>query len=75
MTGDTRSVSIAILADVHGNSLALDAVITDARGVGADRFWLLGDQVAMGPDPVGTVQRLRRLDPEFRITGNTDRYV
>jgi hypothetical protein len=55
--------------------LALDAVITDARGMGADRFWLLGDLVAMGPDPVGTVQRLRRLEPEFRITGNTDRLV
>jgi diadenosine tetraphosphatase ApaH/serine/threonine PP2A family protein phosphatase len=43
--------------------------------MGADRFWLLGDLVAMGPDPVGTVQRLRRLEPEFRITGNTDRLV
>jgi predicted phosphodiesterase len=75
MTRDTRRVSIAVLTDVHGNSLALDAVITDARGMGADRFWLLGDLVAMGPDPVGTVQRLPRLEPEFRITGNTDRYV
>jgi predicted phosphodiesterase len=75
VTRDTRGVSIAVLTDVHGNSLALDAVITDARGLGADRFWLLGDLVAMGPDPVGAVQRLRQLESEFRIGGNTDREV
>jgi len=66
---------IGVLSDIHGNSVALDAVIADARSEGVDRWWLLGDLVAMGPDPVGTLQRLRSLDPEVRILGNTERYV
>lgn len=68
-------MTIAVLTDVHGNSLALNAVIADALASGARRWWLLGDLVAMGPDPVGTVARLRDLDAEVRILGNTDRYV
>lgn len=66
---------IGVLTDIHGNSVALDAVIADARSVGVDRWWVLGDLVAMGPDPVGTLDRLRALDPEVRILGNTERYV
>ena len=46
---------IAILSDIHGNSVALDAVLTDIATQGAvDAYWLLGDLVALGPDPVGT---------------------
>lgn len=66
---------IAVLTDIHGNSVALDAAIDDARRAGAERWWLLGDLVAMGPDPVGTVTRLRKLNAEVRILGNTERYV
>jgi putative phosphoesterase len=66
---------VGVLTDVHGNSVALDAVIDDARSVDVDRWWVLGDLVAMGPDPVGTLDRLRSLDPEVRILGNTERYV
>lgn len=64
-----------MLTDIHGNSVALDAVIADARSAGVDRWWVLGDLVAMGPDPVGTLDRLRSLDPEVRVLGNTERYV
>lgn len=46
-----------MLTDIHGNSVALDAVIADARSAGVDRWWVLGDLVAMGPDPVGTLDR------------------
>ena len=67
-------MTIAVLTDIHGNSVALDAVIADARAVGVTRWWLLGDLVAMGPDPVGTVARLGELGAEVRVTGNTDRY-
>jgi hypothetical protein len=35
---------IAFISDIHGNSIALDAVLADieARG-GVDAYWLLGD--------------------------------
>ncbi|HVG98508.1 MAG TPA: metallophosphoesterase family protein [Chloroflexota bacterium] len=67
---------LAALADVHGNPIALDAVLADvaARG-GADGFLVLGDHAALGPDPVGALQRLTAL-PGARLTrGNTDRYA
>lgn len=67
---------IAILSDIHGNSIALDAVLGDirARG-GADAYWVLGDLAALGPDPVGALERVVAL-PNATITrGNTDHYL
>ncbi|MCB0088534.1 MAG: metallophosphoesterase, partial [Caldilineaceae bacterium] len=55
-------IKIAILSDVHGNSTALDAVLADIATLGnIDAYWLLGDLVAMGPDPVGVMKRLKAL--------------
>jgi predicted phosphodiesterase len=67
---------IALLSDIHGNSLALDAVLADiAEHGGASAYWCLGDFVALGPDPVGVLHRLERLQHAHFIRGNTDRYV
>lgn len=65
---------IAILADIHGNSIALDAVLSqiDAAG-GADAYWLLGDYVAIGFDPLGVMKRLSALPNAIFVRGNTDR--
>ena len=69
-------MKIALLADIHGNAIALEAVLADiTRKGGVDGYWILGDHVALGPDPNGVVQQLMHL-PELRlIRGNTDRYV
>ncbi|MEZ4867286.1 MAG: metallophosphoesterase family protein [Caldilineaceae bacterium] len=67
---------IAILSDIHGNGIALEAVLADCRSQGSiDAYWLLGDLVAMGPDPVGVAQRLRALPNQQAIRGNTDRWL
>jgi len=66
---------IALLSDIHGNSLALDAVLADIATVGVDGYWILGDIVALGPDPVGVLQRLSTLQNCYFIRGNTDRYL
>ncbi len=69
-------MKIALLADIHGNAIALDAVLADIeRKGGADAFWVLGDLVAIGPDPVGVLERLSKLTNLRLIRGNTDRYV
>ncbi len=67
---------VALLSDIHGNSIALDAVLADVElQGGVDAFWVLGDLVALGHDPVGVLERLAAL-PNARFTrGNTDRYV
>jgi putative phosphoesterase len=67
---------IALLSDIHGNAVALDAVLTDLQSVAAvDGYWILGDLVAMGPDPVGVMNRLTALPNCQLIRGNTDRWL
>ena len=67
---------IAAFSDIHGNIVALDAVLADIESQGGvDAFWVLGDLVALGPSPVQVLERLVSL-PNVRIVrGNTDRYV
>jgi putative phosphoesterase len=67
---------IALLADIHGNSIALDAVFTDIQAAGGvDGYWILGDLAAIGFDPVGVMERLAGLPNATFIRGNTDRYI
>lgn len=67
---------IAILADIHGNLIALDAVLKDIeqRG-GADAYWILGDLCAIGYDPVTVLERLAALPNALFVYGNADRYI
>ncbi len=50
---------LAVFSDIHGNPIALEAVLADikARG-GADQYWILGDLAVGGYDPSGALQRL-----------------
>lgn len=67
---------LAILSDIHGNPIALDAVLRDAeeRG-GIDGYWVLGDLVAQGFDPVTVLERLTALPNARFVRGNTDRHT
>lgn len=64
-----------VLADVHANASALDAVIADARAHGAERFLFLGDAVGYGPDPAYCVRRLAELPHAMMIRGNHDHAI
>src|SRR5258705_5431915 len=67
---------IALLSDIHGNTIALDAVLGDVEANGgADEHWVLGDLVALGYDPAGVLERLTSLPNPLFVRGNTDRYV
>lgn len=67
---------LAILSDIHGNTIALDAVLADiAAAGGVEAHWVLGDLAALGPDPVGAVDRLAALPNARFVRGNTDRYT
>ena len=67
---------IALLSDIHGNPIALDAVFADVQAQGGvDTYWILGDIVAIGHDPVGVLERLAGLPNACFARGNTDRYV
>lgn len=50
---------LAILADIHGNYQALEAVLADIASQGADRIFSLGDNIGYGPQPEEVVCTLR----------------
>ncbi|MDB5077551.1 MAG: protein phosphatase [Chloroflexi bacterium] len=61
----------AIISDIHGNLLALQAVVADFRAQGADQVVCLGDVAAEGPQPREAVDLLRALVCPV-VMGNTD---
>jgi putative phosphoesterase len=64
---------VAVLADVHGNLPALEAVLGDVDAAGADAIVVNGD-VAAGPLPRETLARLAALgDRVIWVRGNADR--
>ncbi|MDP2713093.1 MAG: metallophosphoesterase family protein [Solirubrobacteraceae bacterium] len=66
---------LALIYDVHGNLLALDAVLADATARGADAYLVGGDVALFGPWPEATVARLRELRPATWIRGNGERWT
>jgi len=64
-------VRIAVLADIHGNLPALEAVLDDARRHGVDRFVVNGDVVNRGPQGVEALARLAAVAPAYTL-GNHD---
>ena len=64
---------VAVLADIHGNLPALEAVLRDVDAAGADVIVLNGD-LADGPMPGPTLDRLAGLGGRaIWVRGNSDR--
>jgi Icc-related predicted phosphoesterase len=61
--GDDAAVSmtIALIADIHGYLTALEAVLDALRVEPTDEIVCLGDVAATGPQPREVVRRLRDL--------------
>lgn len=73
---------LAVLSDIHGNLIALEAALADLESVGSiDYLWVLGDLAAFGPRPAECVRRVAALKDAYGedkvtfIRGNTDRYL
>ena len=64
---------IAVLSDIHGNLIGLDACLADLDSQGgADAIVAAGDLCVDGPKPKKVLQRLEQLGVSC-IRGNTDR--
>ncbi len=69
-------MKIALLSDIHGNEIALNAVLEHVKEQGGvDAHWVLGDYAALGPAPAATLEMLKALPNAKFIRGNTDRYT
>ena len=61
---------VLVVADIHGNLAALEAVLAAAGPV--DRVWCLGDVVGYGPRPRECVERIREYAGPACVLGNHD---
>ena len=65
---------IALLSDIHGNLVALNAVLDDLRQQGAiDQIIVAGDLAWSGPWPAQVVDRVREVATAV-VQGNTDAF-
>jgi diadenosine tetraphosphatase ApaH/serine/threonine PP2A family protein phosphatase len=62
-----------ILADIHSNIEALDAVLGATSGLRIDRAILLGDLVGYNAAPTQVLRRLQTLAPILTVRGNHDK--
>lgn len=62
-------MKLVLLSDIHGNAVALEAVLNDIEPEKFDRIVCLGDVATLGPQPVEVVDMLISLNP-LCITGN-----
>jgi predicted phosphodiesterase len=60
---------LLLLADIHANLEALEAVLADAARRGYDEVMFLGDAVGYGADARAVLERLRTLSPRC-VSGN-----
>lgn len=65
---------LALVSDLHGNELALDAVLADAKRAGFDELVCLGDVATLGPRPGEVLARLRDLGCRC-VMGNHDEFM
>jgi putative phosphoesterase len=62
---------LAIISDVHGNLLALEATVSSIKDDEVDRTICLGDVAAVGPQPSETISLLNKLGWPC-VMGNAD---
>lgn len=65
---------LAALSDIHGNAVAMEAVLKDIAKVKPDGVLVAGDLAINGPEPALVIDVLRTLadDGAMVIAGNTD---
>jgi putative phosphoesterase len=67
-------MKVAFISDIHGNAIALEAVLKDIEKQGVDRIYVLGDICYRGPEPKRSLDLVRSLHTEV-IKGNADEWV
>src|SRR4051812_33395556 len=77
VTGDTRTgaaMRIALLSDIHGNLVALDAALAELASEPLDQLICLGDVATDGPRPREVLGWLRER-AALVVMGNADHYL
>lgn len=67
-------IKVAVLTDIHGNSVALEAAIADAKKYNIDEFIICGDLVNDFPCSNEVIDTLKNLTTNI-IKGNREQYL
>ena len=67
-------MQITLFSDIHGNCVALDAVLADLRRYPATPLICLGDAIQGGPQPAQVAGRLREIGCPV-VMGNADAWL
>lgn len=67
-------MKVVVISDIHGNGVALEAVLAEIRGEGADQVVCLGDAIQGGPQPREVVGLLREWGIPV-VMGNADAWL
>ena len=68
-------MKVAVLADIHGNLFALEAVLNDIKAHNVDQTIILGDLITDFPDFTNNVLDLAKQCTMHIIKGNREIYV
>ncbi|MCM3163903.1 metallophosphoesterase family protein [Metabacillus litoralis] len=67
-------MKIAFISDIHGNAVALEAVLRDLKKKEINKVYVLGDICYRGPEPEKSLSLVRNLHTKV-IKGNADEWV
>lgn len=67
-------MKIAVLSDIHGNIVALEKAIKDAKEQNVDKYIVLGDIITDLPFTDEVIDKIRELTP-YVIKGNREAYL
>lgn len=65
---------VAVISDIHGNAVALDAVLENIKDAAPDTVVNLGDAIQGGPQPAEVVSALRKRGWPV-VMGNSDAWL
>ena len=69
-------MKVGIITDVHGNIIALNAVLNEFEKIEVDKIICCGDIIGIGPNPEETVQELiKNKDKLIAVRGNHEQYL
>jgi predicted phosphodiesterase len=71
----SKTLRIALVADIHANIWALDAILRDMEALRVDTVFNLGDILFGALKPKATYDRLKSLGDILTIRGNQDRQI
>lgn len=65
---------VALISDIHGNAVGLEAALADIAKIGVDKIICLGDLATVGPRPAECIDAIRDLECPV-VMGNVDYYL